>query len=92
MRNDCFGGSDQIRSLPSLLKSCRLTKTSELLETYRSAAEALHDALITLGSRIHTGNRGEYERLSKLVEKCEADLAQAQREFKRKPEDLKRSG
>jgi hypothetical protein len=53
------------------------------LEKYRKAAEALHDALITLGARSHSEDRGEYDRLKKLVEKCQDDLDQARREFER---------
>ena len=41
---------------------------------------------------MHTGNRDEYERLSKLVEKSQDNLDQALYEFQRKPEDLRRSG
>jgi len=41
---------------------------------------------------MHTGERAEYERLSDLVEKCQEDLDQARREFRRKPEGLRRSG
>jgi len=57
--------------------------TTELLEKYRKAAEALHDALITFGARIHSEDRGEHERLKKLVEKCQDDLDEARREFER---------
>jgi hypothetical protein len=66
---------------------------TELLEKYRKAAEALHDALLAFGTRMHTEDHGESARLKKLVERCEEDLDQARREFKRAmPEDLKRSG
>ena len=67
---------------------------TELLERYRKAAEALHDALLTFGTRMHTTDHGEYERLKKLVEKCQADLDEARWEFQRAivPEDLRRSG
>ena len=54
---------------------------TELLEIYRSAAEALHDALLALGSRFHTNDNGEYQRLRKLVEKCQDDLDHARRGF-----------
>jgi hypothetical protein len=66
---------------------------TELLERYRKAAEGLHDALLTFGTRMHTEDRGEYARLRKLVEGCQEDLDQARRDFERGvPEDLKRSG
>ena len=67
---------------------------TELLERYRNTAEALLDALLAFGARIHTEDRGEYARLRRLVERCKDDLAQAQLEFERGivPEDLKRSG
>ena len=65
---------------------------TELLERYRKAAEALHDALLTFGTRMHTEDRGEYARLKKLVESCQEDLEQARRDFERLLEDLKRSG
>ena len=54
-------------------------KTHKLPERSR----ALHDALVTFGSGIHTEDRGEYERLKKLVEKRQDDLDQARREFER---------
>ena len=64
-----------------------------MLNRYEKAAEALLDALITFGSRIHTEDRKEYARLRNLVEKCRDDLEQARLEFERGvPEDLKRSG
>jgi hypothetical protein len=66
---------------------------TELLEKYRESAEALHDALLAFGTRMHTEGRGEYARLRKLVENCEDDLDQARQEFKRAmPEDPKRNG
>jgi Arc/MetJ-type ribon-helix-helix transcriptional regulator len=64
----------------------------KLLERYQNAAEALHDALLALGSRIHAEDHGEYARLRNLVAKCQYDLDLARLEFERMPEDLKRSG
>lgn len=58
----------------------------EKLTNYQSAAEALHDALIALGSRMHTETSGEYARLKRLVEKYQSDLDQARYEFERDTE------
>ena len=60
----------------------------EKLTNYQSAAEALHDALIALGSRMHTHTEtsGEYARLKRLVEKYQSDLDQARYEFERDTE------
>jgi hypothetical protein len=70
-----------------------VTTPTELLERYRKAAEALHDALLAFSTRIHTEDPKEYARLRKLVAKCQDDLGQAQQEFEHGvPEDLKRSG
>jgi len=70
----------------------QVDRNAEILESYRVAAEALHDALLACSSRMYRGKRGEYERLSKLVEKCKEDLDQAHRDFRLTPEDLKRTG
>jgi len=80
-------------SIPAkIAKIFEMPASREALEGYQNAAEALLDVLITFGSRIHTEDRGEYERLRKLVEKCQDDLDQARIEFERMPKDLKRSG
>ena len=56
---------------------------TELLERYRETAEALHDALLFLGTPINAKTFGEYERRRRLMEKCQEDLDQARREFER---------
>ena len=57
--------------------------TARLLTDYQNAAEALHDALLAFGSRIHTKDHMEYERLRNLVERCHAELDLARLEFER---------
>ena len=71
-----------------------MARRSELAENYRIAVEALHDALLAFGSRINMGDHKEYERLKKLVEKCQDNVDRARREFERGivPEDMERSG
>jgi hypothetical protein len=73
-----FLGVSKFRGIGDIF---RVTTPSELLDRYQKAAEALLDALITLGSRIHTEDRKEYARLRKLVDKCQGDLDQARRDF-----------
>jgi hypothetical protein len=67
-----------------------------LLERYRKATEALLDALTVCQSRNHIRQGVEYERLEKLIEKCESELDRVRGEYKsreyERQDDLKRSG
>ena len=66
-----------------------MTTAIKLLDRYQNAAEALLRSIFALSAEMHTDNRGQYERLRKIVDKCQEDLDQIRMEFEQGvPKDL----